>query len=67
MEILHHADEELDSSETKCGMNVGQINMGSGGDAVTTCPVGEFGSKENLRGDMACKNCLEVTSLGDAG
>ena len=66
MAILHHADEELDSSETKCGMNVGQINMETS-DVVTTVPVEEFGSKENLRGDTACEDCLEVTSLGDAG
>ena len=66
MATLHHADGDFDSSETKCGMNVGYIHTETS-DAVTIVPVEEFGSKENLRGDTACKECLEVMSLGDAG
>ncbi len=66
MTTLHHADGDFDSSETACGKNVGYIHMETD-DAVTTVPVEEFGSKENLRGDTVCKDCLEATNLGDAG
>lgn len=66
MAILHHADGDFDSSTTKCNMSVGYVHMETS-DEVTTCPVEDFGSKENLRGDTACKDCLEVTVLGEEG
>ena len=50
MATPHHADDEEDSSETKCGMAVGYIH-GETADVVTTCEVTEYGSEENLRGD----------------
>ncbi len=59
MATLHHADGNFDSSETKCGMNVGQIHMETS-DEVTTVPVAEYGTKENLRGDTPCLDCVEA-------
>ncbi len=58
MATLHHADGEFDDSETKCGMRVGYVHMETS-DEVSTCPITEYGTSANLRGDTACKDCLE--------
>lgn len=59
MATLHHADGDRDSGETKCGLNVGYLHTETE-DVITTCEVKEFGSPANLRGDIACKNCVEA-------
>ncbi len=59
MATLHHADSDWDSSETKCGLNVGWLHMETE-EVVTTCEIKEFGSPANLRSDTACKNCVEA-------
>ena len=64
MATLHHADGDFDSSITKCNVSVGYIHMETS-DQVTACPVEDYNTQSNLRGDTACKDCLEALGKGD--